>query len=105
VAGAYLVRGLARAELGDDVRAQIAGHLLGGRLSITQGNIEAATGYLERARPLIEQSPFPDWISRFERLQAELWLEQGHLRAATVWANCRRARLPPGLRAKTRSWR
>jgi LuxR family maltose regulon positive regulatory protein len=86
-AGDYLERGLARAQLGDDVRATIAGHLLAGRLSLTQGDIVAATGYLERARPLVEQAPFPEWTSRFERLQTELWLAQGHLRAATAWAN------------------
>jgi LuxR family maltose regulon positive regulatory protein len=85
-ASAYLARGLERAELGDDIRATIAGYLLAARLSLTQGDLAAAAGYLERARPLVEQAPFPDWISRFERRQAELWLAQGHLRAATEWA-------------------
>jgi LuxR family maltose regulon positive regulatory protein len=86
-AGAYLARGLTRAELGDDIRATTAGYLLAVRLNLAQNDLVAAPSFLERARPLIERAPFPDWISRFERLQAELWLAQGHLRAATEWAN------------------
>ena len=35
----------------------------------------------------MEQAPFPDWTSRFERLQLELWLVQDRLRAAVDWAN------------------
>jgi len=83
----YLSQGLERAELGGDVRAMIAGYLMAGRLKLTAGNVEAAVEYLEQARPLLERSPFPDWISRFERLQLELWLAQNRLNAAIHWAN------------------
>src|SRR6185369_8682321 len=59
----HLSRGLERAELGGDVRALIAGYLIGGRVKLTEGDIEAADDYLERARPLVEKAPFADWIS------------------------------------------
>ena len=85
-ASAYLAQGLARAELGDDVRTTIAGYLLAGRLALSQGNREGAAAYLERARPLVEQAPFADWTSRFERFQVELWLAQNKLAAAVDWA-------------------
>ena len=83
----HLSRGLERAELGGDVRALIAGYLIAGRLKLTEGDIEAAAEYLERARPLVEQAPFPDWTGRFERCQLELWLAQDRLRAAVEWAD------------------
>ena len=67
----HLSRGLERAELGGDVRAMIAGYLIAARLKLTEGDVEAAAEYLERARPLVEQAPFPDWTSRFERFQLE----------------------------------
>ena len=66
----HLSRGLERAELGGDVRALIAGYLMAGRVKLAQGDIAAAAEYLERARPLVEPAPFPDWTSRFERLPA-----------------------------------
>lgn len=89
LAGAWghLTRGLEGAELGGDVRALIAGYLLAGRVKLTEGETEAAAAYLERARPLVEQAPFPDWTSRFERCQLELWLAQDRLRAAVEWAD------------------
>lgn len=83
----HLSRGLERAELGGDVRALIAGYLIAGRLKLTEGDIEAAAAYLERARPLVEQAQFAHWISRFERFQLELWLAQDRLRAAINWAD------------------
>jgi LuxR family maltose regulon positive regulatory protein len=83
----HLSRGLERAELGGDVRAMIAGYLIAGRLKLTEGDVDAATAYLERARPLLEQAPFPDWTSRFERYQLDLWLAQGRLRAAVAWVD------------------
>ena len=83
----HLSRGLERAELGGDVRAMIAGYLIAGRLKLTEGDVEAAAEYLERARPLLEQAPFPDWTSRFERYQIDLWLAQDRLRAAVAWAD------------------
>jgi LuxR family maltose regulon positive regulatory protein len=83
----HLSRGLERAELGGDVRALIAGYLIAGRLKLTQGDVEVAGEYLERARPLVEQAPFPDWTPRFERFQLEFWLAQDRLRAAVNWAD------------------
>ena len=83
----YLFRGLERAELGGDVRAMIAGYLLAARLKLTEGDKTAAWEYVERARPLVEDSSFSDWTSRFERLQLEFWLAQDQLRAAVNWAD------------------
>lgn len=86
-AGSHLSRGLERAELGGDVRALIAGYLLAGRVQLAEGDIAAAVDYLERVRPLVEEAPFPDWTSRFERFQLELWLVQDRLRAAVHWSD------------------
>jgi LuxR family transcriptional regulator, maltose regulon positive regulatory protein len=83
----HLSRGLERAELGGDVRALIAGYLLAGRLKLTEGDLAAATAYRERARPLLQEAPFPDWTSRFERYQVDLWLAQDRLKAAFAWAD------------------
>jgi LuxR family maltose regulon positive regulatory protein len=83
----YLSRGLERAELGGDVQARIAGQLMAARLKLTAGDIDAADEYLERARPLIEHAPFPDWVGRFGRFQLEFWLAQDRLRAAVHWAD------------------
>jgi LuxR family transcriptional regulator, maltose regulon positive regulatory protein len=83
----HLSEGLERAELGGDVRAMIAAYLLAGRVKLTAGNITAAEEYLERARPLVENAAFPDWIGRFGRLQLECWLAQDRLRAAADWAD------------------
>jgi len=82
----HLTRGLERADLGGDVRALIAGYLIAGRLKLTEGDIDAATTYLERAQPHIESAQFSHWTNRFERLQLELWLAQDRLRAAVNWA-------------------
>lgn len=83
----HLTRGLELAELGGDVRALIAGYLIAGRLKLTEGDTEAADGYLERARPLVENAQFSHWSSRFERFQLELWLAQERLRAAVDWSD------------------
>jgi len=83
----HLTAGLARAELGGDVRAMIAGYLIAGRLKLTEGDFEAAIEYLEQARPLVEEAHFAHWISRFERLQLELWLAQDRLRTAVNWCD------------------
>jgi LuxR family maltose regulon positive regulatory protein len=83
----HLSQGLSRTELGGDLRALIAGYLLAGRLKLTAGDSAAADEYLERARPLLENAPFPDWIGRFGRLQLEFWLAQDRLRAAVDWAD------------------
>lgn len=83
----HLFRGLERAELGGDVRALIAGYMIAGRMKLTEGDVEAAADYLERARALVEKTPFPDWINRFARFQLEVWLSQDRLRAAVNWIN------------------
>jgi LuxR family maltose regulon positive regulatory protein len=82
----HLARGLERAELGGDVRALIAGNLIATRLHLTEGDLEAASASLERARPWVEQAPFPDWTGRFERCRVEVWLAQNRLRPAVDWA-------------------
>ena len=56
-------------------------------MKLTEGDIEAAAAYLERARPLLEEAPFPDWTSRFERYQIDLWLAQDRLRSAVAWVD------------------
>jgi len=86
-AGEQITRGLERAEMGGDVRARIAGYLALGRLELSKGDIQAATDSLERVRPMVEQASFPDWISRFERLQLDLWLVQDMLATAVYWAD------------------
>jgi LuxR family maltose regulon positive regulatory protein len=83
----HLSRGLERAELGGDVRALIAGYVIAGRLKLTEGDVAAAAQYLERARSLLADAPFPDWTSRFERCQVDLWLAQDRLRSAVAWAD------------------
>ncbi|MGH2533799.1 MAG: LuxR C-terminal-related transcriptional regulator [Thermomicrobiales bacterium] len=83
----HLSRGLERSELGGDVRALIAGYVIAARLKLTEGDVAAASEYLERARPLVDQASFPDWTSRFERGQLELWLARDRLRAAVDWSD------------------
>ncbi len=85
-AGDHLARGLDRADLGGDVRTMIAGNVILARLKLTEGDHEAAAQCLERVRPLIEQSAFPDWTGRFERIQVELWLALDKFRTASDWA-------------------
>jgi LuxR family transcriptional regulator, maltose regulon positive regulatory protein len=82
----HLSRGLERAELGGDIRALIAGYLIAGRFKLTENDIEGSVDFLERARPLVEKTHFPDWTSRFDRFQLELWLAQSQLRTAIDWA-------------------
>ena len=83
----HLARGLELAELGGDVRSLIAGYLLSARLKLTEGDVDLATQYLDRARPLLEQAPFPEWMGRCKRYQLELWLAQDRLRAVANWAD------------------
>ncbi len=82
----HLSSGLERAELGGDVRAILAGCVIAGRLKLTQGDVETASHYLEQARPFTEESHFEHWNGRFARLQVELWLTQGGVRTAVLWA-------------------
>ncbi len=86
-AAELVAQGLELAELGGVVQALIVGYLLAGRLHLTAGDSEAAVHDLERAQSYLETAEFHHWISRFERLQVELWLAQGRLRTAVTWAN------------------
>lgn len=86
-ASAFLTKGLEHAELGGDVRTLIAGNVLASRLALADGELSAAAERLERVQSLVEQAAFPEWISRFERGQLELWLAQDQLRAAIAWAD------------------
>ncbi len=83
----HISRGLKRAEIGGDVRSLIAGYVIATRLKIAEGDVKMAAKYLEQARPLEEQSSFPDWTSQFERVQLELWLAQDKLRTAVKWSD------------------
>jgi LuxR family maltose regulon positive regulatory protein len=83
----HLSQGLERAELGGDVRALIAGYLTAGRIALADGDIARASEYLERTRVLVAEAPFPDWTSRFERFQVEVWLAQDRLRAVVDWSD------------------
>jgi LuxR family maltose regulon positive regulatory protein len=83
----HLRRGLELATLGGDVRSLLAGNLLGARLKMAEGDIDGAAQYLERARPLLDGTHFPEWRSRFNRSQLELWLAQDRLRAVVRWAD------------------
>lgn len=86
-AEAHLARGMQRAELGGDLRAQIAAFLLWARLHLTRGEFPAAGDALDEARSLLEGTPFEVWHRRWERLQLELWLAEDRLRAALHWAD------------------
>lgn len=83
----YLTEGLRRAELGGDARVLITAFVTLGRLKRTLGDLAGANDYLERARPLVESSPDPEWRARFDRFQLELWLAQDKLRTAVSWAD------------------
>lgn len=83
----HLSRGLERVELGGDVRSQVAGCLVAGRLELARDDIEAAAVHVQRAGSMLDDAPFPEWKGRYERLRLELWLAQDHLRAAVNWAD------------------
>jgi LuxR family maltose regulon positive regulatory protein len=83
----HIARGLDYAEAGGDVKTMLAGYLIAGRLKLSEADIDGAAIYLEKARHHIETSQFAHWISQFERLQLELWLEQDKLRAAVNWSD------------------
>jgi LuxR family maltose regulon positive regulatory protein len=83
----HIERGLERAELGGDVPSRIAGAVISARLRLTEGDVDGAAALLARALPLVDPAVFPDWTSRFERCQLELWLAQDQLRSAVRWAD------------------
>ena len=82
----YLASGFERVELGGDMSALLAGHVLTARLQLTDGELEAAAERLALAGPLAQQDALPGWSSRYERFQLELWLAQGNRRAAIAWS-------------------
>jgi LuxR family maltose regulon positive regulatory protein len=83
----HLNKGLERSGLGGDVRALLAGALLGTRLELVVGDIAAATEHTEWVRKKMDPPAFPSWRGQFERLCVECWLATGNLRKATEWAN------------------
>lgn len=85
-AGERLDRGLARAELGGDAQSLLAGHVIVARLRLTEGDATAAASHLEQVRLIAEQGSLPDWTSRFDRCQLDLWVQTGRLDAANAWA-------------------
>ena len=82
----HLARGMARADLGDDVRSRIAAAVIQARLELTEGDIDAATATVERVRTEVEQASFPDWVARFARCEVECWLARGEHATAVAWA-------------------
>lgn len=85
-ARAHLARGLARADLGGDAQTLLAGHVIAARILLTAGDVAAATQHLDQVRLLAEEGALPDWQSRFERGQLDLWLDTGRVDAAVAWA-------------------
>jgi LuxR family maltose regulon positive regulatory protein len=83
----HLSRGLERARLGGDIRIQIAGYILFARIDLAAGDVEQANDHLEQVRQLLEQAHFPEWATRFERAQLDLWLAENKLSAAVAWAD------------------
>jgi LuxR family transcriptional regulator, maltose regulon positive regulatory protein len=82
-----IAKGAERAELGGDARATIAGKVILARLALTDGMPDVASGHLDEARRLLDDAPFPDWMSRWERCRVELWLARNDLAAATGWCD------------------
>lgn len=82
----HLDQGLARADLGGDAQSLLAGHVIAARLSLTEGDPEVAASHLDQVRFLAEQGTLPDWTSRLERCQIDLWLETGRFAPARDWA-------------------
>ena len=83
----HVSQGLERARLGGDLRTLLAGYLAAARINLSQGEAEGAADYLEQARTIVDQAQFPEWASKFERIQLELWLAQDRLRAAVNWSD------------------
>jgi LuxR family maltose regulon positive regulatory protein len=81
----HVRHGLELAQLGGDVRSLIAGHLLGARMHLAEGDPDGAAGELKQAHTLLEQAQFPEWQSRCHRCQLELALAQGSARDIARW--------------------
>lgn len=86
-AWSYVERGLERAELGGDSRALMAGYLAATRVRFAEGDLDGASAFLDRARPLREDVPLTEWTSRFDRMQVELWLARDQLRSVASWVD------------------
>jgi len=86
-ARAHLQRGLERTEYGGDIPSLIAGMVISARLKLTEGDISGAVEDLEGVRSHLDPAVFPEWTSRFERCQLELWLAQGQIRPAMHWVD------------------
>jgi LuxR family maltose regulon positive regulatory protein len=80
----YLTRGLERAQRGDGVQASIAGNVILARLELTEGKPDLALERLQQARLLLETAALPEWTSRLERCEIEVWLAQRKVRLAVA---------------------
>lgn len=90
-------QGRERAELGGDPRSIIAAGLLEARILMARGEGDAAEAHIERLRPIVAETQFPEWSSEFERRQVEFWIAQGRLRSAVTWSDEMLARDAVGL--------
>lgn len=86
-AAELLEKGLERSELGGDVRAMIAGHVLHAKLAVAGREFDSARQHLDRAGNLLQESDFPDWTARFERVRLDYWLAQENTAEARVWVD------------------
>lgn len=84
-AAELLVKGVERSELGGDVRAMLAGHILHAKLALANRNPDGARQHLDRAGNLLQESDFPDWTARFERAHLDYWLAQDRMDEARLW--------------------
>jgi LuxR family maltose regulon positive regulatory protein len=82
----HLEQGIERVELGGDVRGIIAGYLLRARLHLATGELGRAADDLERCRPLVAETAFPETTADFERRRIEIWMAQGQYAAAVARA-------------------
>jgi LuxR family maltose regulon positive regulatory protein len=81
----HLEQGLERVDLSGDSRTMIAAYLMAGRLKLVDGAFDDVTGFVDRARAIIETADFPDWKTRLDRLQVDFWLAQGRSDLARRW--------------------
>jgi LuxR family transcriptional regulator, maltose regulon positive regulatory protein len=81
----HLSRGMERAEIGGDLRTQMAAYLLAARINLARGETGHAADAMAQAGPLIEQAPYPEWAASYERLQLEVWSAQNRHKKALSW--------------------
>lgn len=82
----HLQQGMARAELGEDVRSMIAGRAVDTQLALAADNPDEAWSQLDEARKLLTNSPFPEWAARIDRLELELLMATGNRAEARTMA-------------------